>query len=96
MRLPLKAGAILISSLVLAGCASPMGQPEAQRYAASSIRKYCAQMNPCGALRVVRAQRLGDGWMVDFEDPGTTYGVMVHNDGNTQVTAWKKSAGQSP
>jgi hypothetical protein len=33
--------------------------------------------------------------MVDFESPTTTYGVMVHNDGNTQVTAWKKDVAQA-
>jgi hypothetical protein len=92
MTLPQSAGAILISTLALAGCASPMSQREAQGYAAGSIRKYCAETTPCGALRVVKAQRLGDGWMVDFETPTTTYGVMVHNNGTTQVTAWKKDA----
>ena len=71
-----------------------MGQREAQGYAANSIRRYCAE-TPCGALKVVKAQRLGDGWMVDFETPTTTYGVMVHNDGNTQVTAWKKEVAQT-
>ncbi|HJR55929.1 MAG TPA: hypothetical protein VJ798_05070 [Rhizomicrobium sp.] len=72
-----------------------MSQREAQGYAANAIRKYCAQTNPCGSLRVVKAQRLGDGWMVDFETATTTYGVMVHNNGNTQVTAWKKDAAQT-
>jgi hypothetical protein len=89
------AGAIFLSSLVLAGCASPMSQREAQTYAASSIRKYCAEATTCGALRVTRAQRLGDGWMVDFETPDTTYGVMVRNNGSTQVTAWKRDVPQT-
>jgi hypothetical protein len=95
MRLPLKAGAILFICIALAACVGPMSQREAQGYAATSIRRYCAETNPCGTLRVVKAQRLGDGWMVDFETPTTTYGVMVHNDGNTQVTAWKKDAAQT-
>ena len=92
---PHSAGAILISGLMLTACAGPMGQREAQIYAAASIRKYCAEKSPCGALKVVKAQRLGEGWMVDFESPDTTYGVMVRNNGGTQVTAWKKGIAQA-
>ena len=95
MSFPRTAGAILLSGLVLTACAGPMGQREAQVYAAASIRKYCAETSPCGALKVVKAQRLGEGWMVDFEDPNTTYGVMVHSNGGTQVTAWKKGLAQA-
>ena len=69
-----------------------MSQREAQAYAARSIRDYCAETTPCGALRVTRAQRLGEGWMVDFETATATYGVMVRRNGSTSVTAWKKNA----
>jgi len=75
---------------MLAACAGPMGQREAQVAAAQSLRSYCAQTSPCTSYRVTRTQRLGDGWLVDFESSGTTYGVMVHRNGNTQVTTWKK------
>jgi hypothetical protein len=86
-------GALFILSVTaLAGCVSPMNQREAQGYAATSLRRYCADTTPCAPYRVTQAQRLGDGWMVDFDSATTKYGVMVHNNGNTQVTAWKKEA----
>jgi hypothetical protein len=87
--------AALLAFAALAGCASPMSQREAQGYASTSLRKYCAQTSPCAPYRLMRSQKLGAGWMVDFESPTTLYGVMVHNDGNSQVTAWKKDQPQT-
>ncbi len=89
MRLALP-GALLLFCLMLTACAGPMSQREAQVAAAQSLRSYCAQTLPCSAYRVTRTQRLGDGWLVDFESATSTYGVMVHRDGSTDVTNWKK------
>lgn len=83
-------GAVIFSCLLLGACAGAMSQREAQVTAAQSLRSYCAQTLPCTAYRVTRTQRLGDGWLVDFESAGATYGVMVHRNGTTQVTNWKK------
>jgi hypothetical protein len=80
---------------VLAGCAAPLSQREAQSYAATSLRRYCADTAPCAPYRVTQAQRLGDGWLVDFDSATTKYGVMVHNSGTAQVTAWKKDQPQA-
>ncbi len=91
MKLPAR-GLLLFSLIVLTGCASPMSQREAQGYGALSLRDYCAGTAPCLAYRLVRAQKLGDGWMLDYESGTTRYGVMVHRNGVAQVTAWAKDA----
>ena len=77
---------------VLTACAGPMTQREAQVTALLSLRDYCAQTVPCAPYRVGRTQRLGDGWLVDFESADATYGVMVHRNGSTEVTNWQKNS----
>lgn len=92
MRLAL-AGAILLSAAALAACAGPMTQREAQVTALRSLRSHCAETTlPCAPYRVTRTQRLGDGWLVDFESATMTYGVMVHRNGNVRVTNWQKNS----
>ena len=68
-----------------------MSQREAQVTALRSLRSHCAESTRCTPYRVTRTQRLGDGWLVDFESATMTYGVMVHRNGNTQVTNWQKN-----
>jgi hypothetical protein len=68
-----------------------MNQREAQTYGALSMRDYCAQTLPCHSYRLVKAQHLGDGWMLDYESDRAQYGVMVHKNGSTQVSVWDKS-----
>ncbi len=69
-----------------------MSQREAQGTAATSLRRWCAETTPapCAPYRIVKAQRLGKGWLIDFESLSTTYGVMVHDNSATEVSAWKK------
>ena len=83
-------GAALLSCLALGACAGPLSQREAQIAAARSLRSYCAETARCAPYRVTRTQRLGDGWLVDFESATSTYGVMVHRNGSTDVTNWQK------
>ena len=89
--LPLR-GAALLSIITLAACAGPMSQREAQVTALYALRGYCADTVPCAPYRVGRTQRLGDGWLVDFESATSTYGVMVHRNGSTEVTNWQKNS----
>ena len=92
MKHPVSGGLLLFSLIVLTGCASPLSQREAQGFGALALRGYCAGATPCHVYRLVRAQHLGDGWMLDYESDITKYGVMVHRNGVTQVTAWAKDA----
>jgi hypothetical protein len=92
---PLRA-LFLLSILALAGCASPMTQREAQGYAQLSLRRYCSETQPCLPSRFVKAQHLGNGWLLDYESERAKYGVMVHTNGATQVSVWAKDAASSP
>jgi len=87
--LPLS-GALLLSCATLAACAGPMTAREAQGTAATSLRRYCTETAPCGPTRIVQTQRLGPNWLVDFESATARYGVLVHENGATQVSTWKK------
>jgi hypothetical protein len=87
MKLPI-AGGLLFSILVLAGCAAPMTQREAQGYAQSSLRRYCAPAQPC---HFVKAQHMPTGWLLDYDSAGAVYGVMVRDNGGTDVSVWDKS-----
>ena len=62
--------ALILSVLVLAGCAGPMSQREAQARAGRSLRDFCAG-TPCGPVHLVKAQKLKDRWLVDFVSVGT-------------------------
>jgi hypothetical protein len=75
---------------MLSACAAPMTQREAQGTAATSLRRYCSETTPCGPTRILQAQRMGKGWLVDFESATAKYGVLVHTNGATQVSTWKK------
>ena len=57
-----------------------MTQREAQGTAATSLRRYCSETTPCGPTRILQAQRMGKA----------KYGVLVHTNGATQVSTWKK------
>jgi hypothetical protein len=83
-------GAALFSCLMLGACLGPMSQREAQTYAARSLRDYCSDTQPCQPWRIVQAQRMGKSWLIDFESATAKYGVLVHDNGTTQVSAWKK------
>ena len=75
--------------LALLGCAAPMGVREAEIRADRSLKAFCSD-TPCGTPKMVRAQRIKDRWMVDFETAGGLYTVAVDPSGNTDVTVWDK------
>jgi hypothetical protein len=84
-------GAVFIlSDLVLAGCAGPMGQREAENRASRSLAEFCRQ-SPCGPVHLVKAQKITDRWLVDFETTGGLYTVAVNAGGNTDVSVWDKN-----
>jgi hypothetical protein len=67
-----------------------MGQREAELRASRSLRSFC-QQTPCGAPRLLKAQKIKDRWLVDFETQGGLYTVAVGQGGNTDVTVWDKN-----
>lgn len=85
-------GLCLLSVFVLAGCLAPMNQREAQSYAQLSLRRYCTETLPCHPARFVKAQHMATGWLLDYESDTVKYGVMVHENGATEVSVWDKSA----
>jgi hypothetical protein len=87
MRLPVSRSLLLLSLIPLAGCMSPMTQREAQTYAQRSLRDHCSPGAPC---RFVKAQHMAPGWLLDFESATTKYGVLVKDNGTTDVSIWKK------
>lgn len=78
----------LAAPLVLAACASPLTQPEAETIAARRVARFCGQT--CGTWRVTGAERLHGRWLVDFDTPSRKLGVLVDDGGSTQVTVWDK------
>lgn len=76
--------------LLLAGCAGPMGSREAEARATRSLRDFCADAK-CGSPRLVKAQKIKDRWLVDFETPAGLYTVAVDSGGDTNVTVWDKN-----
>jgi hypothetical protein len=91
MNLAVRGGLAGFALLALGGCLAPMSQREAQGYGALSMRNYCAETLPCRSYRLVKAQHLGDGWMLDYESDRAKYGVMVHKNGVSEVSVWNKS-----
>ena len=83
-------GAVILFLFVLAGCAGPMGQREAELRAGRSLKSFC-QQTPCGTPRLLKAQKIRDRWLVDFETPGGLYTVAVNRSGNTDVSVWDKN-----
>jgi hypothetical protein len=96
MKRPALGGLFLLSIFALCGCASPMSQREATGYAQLSLRRYCIESGPCGPSRFVKAQRLPTGWLLDYESATAVYGVMVHQNGTSQVSVWAKDAAAAP
>jgi hypothetical protein len=92
MTRSLQGAVFILASLVLAGCMAPMSQREAQSYAALSLRRYCTGTTPCSDTRFVKAERLKPGWLLDYESGTAKYGVLVRDDGNTEVSVWDKGA----
>ena len=92
MRAASAGGLLLLSAFVLAGCVAPMTEREAQGYARLSLRRYCSQTLPCHPARFVHAQHMPTGWLLDYESDTVKYGVMVHENGGTEVSVWDKSA----
>ena len=85
-----RVGVLSFSLLLLAGCAAPMSQREAELLASHSLRSFCAT-SPCGAARLVKSQKLKGRWLVDFDAPGGLYTVAVDSTGNTNVSVWDKN-----
>ncbi|MBV9550136.1 MAG: hypothetical protein JO256_10745 [Alphaproteobacteria bacterium] len=69
-----------------------MSQREATSYAQLSLRRYCAETQPCHPARFIKAQHLAAGWLLDYESDTAKYGVMVRENGATQVSVWDKNA----
>ena len=67
-----------------------MSQREAQARASASLRKFC-QDAVCGPPRLVKAQKIKDRWLVDFDTPKGLYTVAVDRGGGTNVSVWDKS-----
>jgi hypothetical protein len=84
-----RGAAFILGLLVLAGCAGPIRQREAESLAGRSLRRFC-QDKSCGALHMVKTQKLKNRWMVDYETPGGLYTVAVDESGATDVTVWNK------
>jgi hypothetical protein len=64
-----------------------MTQGQAQNYAQRSLRDYCSPAAPC---HFAKAQHMPPGWLLDYDSSAAVYGVLVHENGETQVTVWKK------
>jgi hypothetical protein len=81
---------VALCVLVLAGCASPMSQREAETRAGRSLRDFCASAS-CGAVHLVKAEKIKDRWLVDYETSGGLYTVAVDRGGSTDVSVWDKN-----
>jgi hypothetical protein len=75
---------------MLAGCAAPLGQREAETRANRSLRNFC-QDKACGPARLVKSQKIKNRWLVDFETSGGLYTVAVDKGGNTDISVWDKN-----
>ena len=80
--------ALLLPAMV-AGCAGPMSQREAEGYASRRMARFCA--TACGAWHITGAQRMQDRWLIDFDAPRHKLSVLVDKGGNTEVTVWDKN-----
>jgi hypothetical protein len=67
-----------------------MSQREAEIRAGRSLRSFCAG-TPCGSPRLVKAEKIKDRWLIDFETPTGLYTVAVNEGGNTNVSVWDKN-----
>ena len=82
--------ALFFSCVLLAGCAAPMSQREAESRASRSLQDFCVAA-PCSGAHLLKAQKIKDRWMVDFETPGGLYTVAVDRNGGTNVSVWDKN-----
>jgi hypothetical protein len=85
-----RAGTLLVCSIGLAGCAGPMGQREAETRANNSLNDFCRQA-ACGPARLIKAQKIKNRWLVDFETQAGLYTVTVDQGGDTRVSIWDKN-----
>jgi hypothetical protein len=90
VNFPARAASLLVCGITLAGCVSPMGQREAEVRANHSLNEFCRNA-ACGPAKLVKAQKLKNRWLVDFETQASLYTVMVDQGGNTQVSVWDKN-----
>jgi hypothetical protein len=90
VKFPLRAAMLLVCGVTVAGCVSPMGQREAEVRANQSLNAFCRKA-ACGPAKLVKAQKLKDRWLVDFETQAGLYSVMVDQGGDTQVSVWDKN-----
>ena len=86
----------VLASLILAGCATVLSQRQALTYATAGLNRFCAETGPCEPRQISGAQRLKQGWLIDFDAPNTRYGVMVHDNRVTEVSVWKKGIAAAP
>jgi hypothetical protein len=82
--------ALFLCLPALAGCIAPLGQREAETRASRSLRNFC-QAQACGAAHLVKAEKIKNRWLVDFETPTGLYTVTVDQGGNTDVSIWDKN-----
>jgi hypothetical protein len=68
-----------------------MGQREAELRANRSLKNFC-QQTPCGAVRLLKTQKIKDRWLVDYETQGGLYTVAVSLSGHTDVSVWDKNS----
>ena len=87
----LRLAALFLSSVILAGCVSPMGQREAESRASQSLRSFCRDKT-CGPTRLLKTAKLKNRWLVDFDGPGSLYTVAVDAGGSTNVSVWNKNS----
>ncbi len=90
MNFASRAAMPLVCGMMLAGCASQMGQREAEVRANHSLNDFC-RTAACGPAKLIKAQKLKDRWLVDFETQAGLYSVTVDQGGNTQVSVWDKN-----
>jgi hypothetical protein len=88
LRGGLQGTAIFLTSVLLAGCFTPIDRREAQNIAREKLTRYCKRQ--CGTLTMAGAQKIQRRWLVDFDTQRQKFTVIVELDGNSKVTAWNK------
>src|ERR1700722_19655244 len=86
----------LACCLMLAGCAHVLNQRLALTYATARLNRFCTESGPCEPRKLIGAQRLKQGWLIDFDAASARYGVLVHDNRVTEVSVWKKSVPTAP
>ena len=81
----------VLCSLTLLGCVAPMGQREAQILANRRLTQFC-RTTVCGTPHLLKAQKIKDRWLVDYEATGGLFTVAVDSGGNTDVSVWDKNS----